>query len=109
MSKYAEEKYLYGPKGSAVAINLTAEERALAASFYGNLLASALQRRGEGWFTPGSLGASAGVTAAIRSGEALGLWRQKEGTGYLIYTEKTSVFIRAALAIEQEKKDGAKS
>ena len=109
MSKYAEEKYLYGPKGSVVAVSLTAEERALAASFYGNLLASALHRRGEGWFTPGSLGASAGVTAAIRSGEALGLWRQKEGAGYLIFTEKTSVFIRTALAIEREKREGAKS
>ena len=108
MSKYAEEKYLYGPKGSAVAINLTAEERALAASFYGNLLASALHRRGDEWFTAASLGASIGVAQAIKSGAGLGLWRKKEGTEYWIASQKGSVFVRTALAIEQEKRNGAR-
>lgn len=106
MSHYAEEKYLYGPKGSSVAINLTAEERALAASFYGNLLASALHRRGDEWLTSASLGASFGVAQAIKSGAELGLWWKKEGTEYWITSQKGSVFIRTALAIEKGKRSG---
>ncbi len=100
--------------------NLIPAQRALADSFHGFLLASAIDRlakEGKRYFSRGSTGASSGVMQVIQDGEALGLWKANADKPYWTHTHLTNAWVNTSFALhaeraksEQERaKDGAGS
>ena len=76
---------------------------ALAHTFHGGLLASAIQRcheRGGTWFPYSAIGSSHCHTIAAE-GEALGLWRKHDIKSYYMHTDFTMRWVREALAWER--------
>ena len=107
MSAFAESKYFYGPGSSAVAVNLTPEQRALANTLHGELLASAIEREtnrdGGRWFSAGRLAVGESSMAVVRDGERLGLWIRRDGKDYWRFNERTWPWVRTALALAEER------
>ena len=105
MSAFAESKYFYG--SSTVAVNLTPEQRALADTLHGELLASAIEREtnrdGGRWFSAGRLAIGEATMQIVRKGEALGLWARRENKDYWRFNERTWPWVRTALALADER------
>ncbi len=96
----------YVPRAPGGATNLTPAQRALADSFHGFLLASAIDRlahEGKRYFSRGSLGGSSGVMAAVQDGETLGLWKANADKPYWTHTSLTNAWVNTALALHDER------
>lgn len=106
----AQRRALQPDSGMLVArgggTNLTVEQRALANTFHGHLLAFALDRpriQSAQYFTAASVGASSGVMEAIRLGADLGLWKANADKPYWTFTHLTRPFMLTALALHDER------
>ena len=85
---------------------LTDQQRALASSFHGYLLACGIERlanAGTRYFSLAKLQASTGVIEAISAGEQLGLWSRNATKQYWTHTALTWPFIRTAIALADER------
>lgn len=97
---------LSGSRGGQVPA-LTVEQRALAVSFYGHLIAGGIERLLKldiKFLSRGNLSASTGVMDALRDGAKLGLWKEVDGKSYYTHTSLTRPFMLTALAIHDERR-----
>ena len=111
MGDLEQERRAYKPdSGMLVArgggTNLTVEQRALAHTFYGHLIACGIERltkTGVKFLSRGNLSASTGMMDALRHGAQLGLWKEVDGKSYYTHTHLTRPFMLTALALHDER------
>jgi hypothetical protein len=85
---------------------LTVEQRALAHTFYGHLIACGIERltkSGVKFMSRGNMSASTGMMDALRHGAQLGLWKEVDGKSYYTHNHLTRPFMLAALALHDER------
>ena len=107
MSAFAESKYFHGG-GSAIAVNLTTEQLALADCLHGELLATAIDREtnrdGGRWFSLGRLNIGGASADIVRKGETLGLWIRREGKDYWRFNDRTWAWVKTALVLGVDRR-----